>query len=254
MGICQVDYDYLANRYDQCRALSQKDETLWRCLFEQHLGLDRTSRVLDVGCGTGRFSILIAKHFQCSVVGIDPSSSMLTQGRTKCSNGEFVCLRARGEALPFSEGVFDVCLASQVIHHFQDKYQAFAEMYRVLHYGGRVGIRTSSHAHLRRILDYRFFPSALRIDCERLPDVPEVRDMLLAVGFSTVGQKLVRQQLFESVDDYLAKLHDKYSSVLSLISEEEYQSGLEEATTYLRNGEFKTTDRYAEITFVVGIK
>jgi ubiquinone/menaquinone biosynthesis C-methylase UbiE len=254
MCISQVNYDDLANGYDQCRALSPNDEMLWRCLFEQQLGLVKTSRVLDVGCGTGRFSVLIARQFQCSVVGIDPSLSMLAQARSKCSNGEPKCLGARSEALPFSQGAFDVCLASQVIHHFRDKPRAFLELYRVLSDGGRLGIRTAAHEHLTKILDYRFFPSALQIDCERLPNIPDVRDMLLAVGFSTVKQIVIRQQLFESADDYLAKVRNKYSSVLSLISQQEYQNGLEEAAAYLRNNELETNDLYTKVTFLVGIK
>jgi len=63
----------------------------------------------------------------------------------------------------------------------------------------------------------------------------------------------VRQPLFESADDYLNKLYNRYASVLFLIPEEEYQRGLEEAVEYLRKCE-SAEDRYAEITFLVGVK
>jgi ubiquinone/menaquinone biosynthesis C-methylase UbiE len=249
-----INYDNLADQYDRSRTLSPVNEVLWLDLFKQHLGLDKTSRVLDIGCGTGRFSILIAQQFRCAVVGIDPSFSMLTKGKVKCLNDQVTWLRTRGEAIPFSEGIFDVCFASQVIHHFDDQLRAFVEMHRVLRHGGRIGIRISSHAQLKTILDYRFFPSALQIDRKRLPDIQTVRGLMQTVGFSIEAQKDVRQQLFESADDYLAKLGDKYSSVLSLISEEEYRKGLEKAAVYLGDGEFKPSDQYAEITFLVGVK
>lgn len=253
MGTCQVDYDNLADLYDRSRALSQAKEILWLNLFKQHLGLGVTSRVLDVGCGTGRFSISIARQFRCAVVGIDPLPSMLAKAKEKCST-EIAWLLARAEAIPVADDAFDACLASQVIHHFQDKHQAFAEMHRVLQHGGRLGIRYSSHVQLQTILDYRFFPSALRIDLERLPDIGAVRGLMRTVGFSVVEEHAVHQQLFESAEEYLEKLRNKYASVLSLISEEEYQKGLQKAAAYLKEHELAASDKYADITFLVGIK
>jgi ubiquinone/menaquinone biosynthesis C-methylase UbiE len=248
----QVPYDKLAAVFDRGRGLSAAKQMLWAGLFEKHLGLCRASRVLDVGCGTGRFSILTAKRFDCSVVGIDPSLSMLTKARAKCPQG-VEWLRGKSEALPFGTGVFDVCLASQVIQHFENKPQALAEISRVLRPGGKVGIRISSHAQLHTILDYRFFPAALQIERDRLPDIQAVRDMLFAAGFGRMEEYIVRQPLFESAEDYLEKLRTKYASVLCLISEEEYQRGLEKAAEYLRNGA-SADDQYAEITFLVSIK
>ena len=253
MSTPKVDYASIANTYDRGRSLSEAKEMLWLSLFKQHLGLDTTSRVLDIGCGTGRFSILIARQSQCAVVGLDPSPSMLAEAKAKCPN-EAEWLLARAEAIPFSDSLFDVCLASQVIHHFQDIHQAFVEMYRVLRYGGRLGIRYSSHAQLQTILDYRFFPSALLIDRERAPDIQAVRDLMRTVGFNVAKEHIVRQPLFESAEDYLKKLRLKYASVLSLISEEEYQKGLEEATVYLKERELEASDKYADITLLVGIK
>ncbi len=253
MTISQVNYDNLAERYDQERALPQAKETFWLNLFKQHLGLDETSLVLDVGCGTGRFSIPIAGQFRCTVIGIDPSSSMLTRAREKCPI-EIKWLSARAEAIPFTDGLFDLCLVSQVIHHFQDKQQAFFEMYRVLQHGGRLGIRYSSHAQLETILDYRFFPSALDIERRRMPDIHVVRDLMQTVGFNAVEEQVICQKLFESPERYLEKLRNKYASVLSLITEEEFQQGLEEASAYFRKRESEPSDGFAQITFIVGVK
>jgi len=248
----QVPYDSFADMFDQVRGLTTSKQTLWLNLFEKHLGLGNATRVLDVGCGTGRFSILIAERFACPVVGIDPSLPMLAKAKAKCSQGiGLFC--GKGEAIPFGEGVFDVCLVSQVIHHFENKPQALTEISRVLCPGGRVGIRISSHAQLHTILDYRFFPSALQIEHDRLPDIQVVKDMLLVAGFGWMEEYIVRQPLFESAEDYMKKLRTRYASVLSKISEEEYQRGLVEAAEYLHN-RVSADDQYAEITFLVSIK
>lgn len=252
MSIYQVPYDHFAEQFDRGRGLSAAKQVLWLSLFEKYLGLGKSSRVLDVGCGTGRFSIPIANQFECLVVGIDPSMSMLTKAKAKCPEG-VEWLRGKGEAMPFSDSAFDVCLASQVVQHFHDMFQAFGEIYRVLQPSGRVGIRISSHAQLETILDYRFFPSGLQLERKRLPDIQIVRNMLLTAGFGQLEECIVRQPLFESADDYLAKLRSRYASFLLLISEDEYQTGLEEAAKYLCKHE-PAADKYADITFIVGSK
>jgi ubiquinone/menaquinone biosynthesis C-methylase UbiE len=249
----RVDYASLADSYDKGRGLSPAEEALWQDLFERYLDLNADSHVLDVGCGTGRFSVLMARQAQCAAVGLDPSSSMLAKAFAKCAcHVDWVL--ARAEAMPLPDAMFDACLASQVVHHFQDKDQAFAEMYRVLRPGGRLGIRYSSHAQLRTILDYSFFPSALAIDLARLPDVHVLKGLMQATGFAVVEEHVVCQQLFESGKDYLEMVRSRYSSVLSLIAEEEHQKGLREIAAYLQCHEFREQDRYAEITFIVGVK
>lgn len=251
MRTTQIPYDEFADRFDRGRALSEAKEATWFDLFKKHLGLCQASRVLDLGCGTGRFSILIARRQGCSVIGVDPSRSMLAKARTKSPHGvQWTC--GRGEAIPSSAGTFDVCLVSQVIQHFQNKPLAIAEIHRVLRPGGRVGIRLSSHAQLATILDYRFFPSGLHIELERLPDVHIVKEMLLTAGLDHLEEHSVRQPLFTSAADYLDKLRDKYASFLHLISEEEYHRGLKEATDYLCSHKLDN-DMYAEITFLVGV-
>jgi ubiquinone/menaquinone biosynthesis C-methylase UbiE len=65
-----VDYVNIAETFDTSRALSHAKKDLWFGLFESHFELDKTSRILHVGCGTGRFAILLAEEFQCAVVGV----------------------------------------------------------------------------------------------------------------------------------------------------------------------------------------
>ena len=46
-----------------------------------HISRAEMSLVIDLGCGTGRFSELLAAHFSAQVIGIDPSLKMLDQAR-----------------------------------------------------------------------------------------------------------------------------------------------------------------------------
>ena len=253
MGLSEVNYTDLARAFDCGRALTEDKLDLWLALFRQHLRLDHSSCVLDVGCGTGRFAIPLALKLECTVVGVDPSAAMLAEGNAK-STHVVTWLQGRAEMLPFAEGAFDACLASQVIHHFRDKGLAFPEICRVLKRGGRVGIRYSSHAQLRAILDYRFFPSALKIDLARVPTFEEVREDLRKAGLVMMGEYVVQQRLFDSPAEYLDKLRRKYASVLSLIPEDEFQHGLREAEAYFAVRDPDARDAKADVVFLVGIK
>jgi ubiquinone/menaquinone biosynthesis C-methylase UbiE len=248
----KVSYEKLADNFDCERALTQTKKAIWLELFNKYLGLCQDSYVLDIGCGTGRFSELFWSRYHCKVIGIDPASKMLDKSKIE-NNWEIQWILGIGENLPFPNETFDLCFVSQVFQHFHNKRQAIAEFYDVLRNGGKIGIRTSSHEQLKTILDYRFFPSGIQIEQARLPDIPEIKALLLDGGFKNLQEYHVRQPLFESTESYLGKLRNRYASFLSLITNDEYQKGLKYASDYLRENNLPD-DKYAEITFLIGYK
>ena len=74
-----MDYDKteIATTYDKARALAPETARLWQDLLSTHIDRDAISVVVDLGCGTGRFSELLAAHFGAQVIGIDPSEKMV---------------------------------------------------------------------------------------------------------------------------------------------------------------------------------
>ena len=90
--------------YDKARALAPKTRRLWQDLLSVHVDRTRISLVVDLGCGTGRFSELLAAHFGVQVVGIDPYHKMLKQARHKATIENLVYCQGSAEALPLQEG------------------------------------------------------------------------------------------------------------------------------------------------------
>jgi 2-polyprenyl-6-hydroxyphenyl methylase / 3-demethylubiquinone-9 3-methyltransferase len=93
--------------------------------------------VLDVGCGGG----LLAEEFArlgCRVTGVDPSEESLAAAGTHAVRQRLAIdyRRARGEALPFGDGSFDVAYCCDVLEHVDDASQVIAETARVLKSGG----------------------------------------------------------------------------------------------------------------------
>lgn len=66
-----------ANRYDSARSLPSQTKTQWLDALRSSIPEQQIRKILDLGCGTGRFTAALGKAFECSVVGVEPSRAML---------------------------------------------------------------------------------------------------------------------------------------------------------------------------------
>ncbi len=90
-------------------------------------------RILDLGCGKGRFAVHLARG-GAEVVGIDLSAAML--GHAKGIDRA----KASAKRLPFADGAFDAVIAVEVLEHVGDVRPVLEEARRVLRPGGRLAI------------------------------------------------------------------------------------------------------------------
>ena len=98
-----------------------------------------SQRWLDVGCGNGAFTQLIAEQCEpLTLVGIDPSEAQLAYARQQplLQSVEFV--NADAMALPFPDDAFDLAVMPLVIFFVPEPAQGVAEMARVVAPGGTV--------------------------------------------------------------------------------------------------------------------
>lgn len=92
-------------------------------------------RVLDVGCGEGRFCRMMTDR-GARITGIDPTIPLLGIAAT----GEGLYARAVGESLPFADASFDLAVTYLTLIDIPDYRTAIREIFRVLAPGGKVAV------------------------------------------------------------------------------------------------------------------
>jgi ubiquinone/menaquinone biosynthesis C-methylase UbiE len=91
-------------------------------------------RILEVACGTGRFTVMLADR-GADIVGMDISEAMLEQGRRKAAatgvEGELSFMQGDAGRIPFPDDHFDAVFAMRFFHLAPDPEGFIKEMRRV---------------------------------------------------------------------------------------------------------------------------
>jgi len=96
--------------------------------------IKKTDRILDQGCGTGRYSFTLYKLGYENIVGMDFSPKLLeiAKENAKKLNYEIKFVEGDIRNMPFKDGSFDVVISAGVIEHVPETEKAMSEISRVL--------------------------------------------------------------------------------------------------------------------------
>jgi SAM-dependent methyltransferase len=123
-------------------------QTSWVTTKESHeipglLGLAPNCCVLEVGCGSGRYSLYVAQTAHCSVWGLDlnaegvRNANALAQQQGLSAQAKFQQCDV-SQPLPFADATFDAIYSNDVLCHIPGRLAVLRELHRVLRPGGHL--------------------------------------------------------------------------------------------------------------------
>jgi SAM-dependent methyltransferase len=139
--------------------------------FADQLELGDSSRVLEIGCGSGGPALHLVRLSGCEIVGVDvhgdgvANATRMAHEADLDARASFVRADA-SEALPFPSESFDALVCVDAVNHLRDRARVFGEWARVLAPGGRVlftdpitvtGALTSDEIAIRASIGYFVF-------------------------------------------------------------------------------------------------
>jgi demethylmenaquinone methyltransferase/2-methoxy-6-polyprenyl-1,4-benzoquinol methylase len=128
-------FDAIAPRYDLVnRIMTFRMDVGWRRKAADSLRLARTSRIVDLACGTGDFCRELARRGY-RPLGVDLSYGMLAAADTDRPLLQGDCL-----SLPFADHTVDGVTCGFALRNFVDLDDFLAELGRVLSPGGRIAL------------------------------------------------------------------------------------------------------------------
>jgi ubiquinone/menaquinone biosynthesis C-methylase UbiE len=218
-----------ANRYDAARDLLPQTKTAWMTALQAAIPASNIRAILDLGCGTGRFTESLATSFACPVTGIEPSAAMLDVAKSRdTSTLPHVITWKQGSAeqIPLEAHSVDLIFMSQIVHHLVDPHIALQEIDRVLYPGGYLAIRNGTKESDSEIPWLYCFPEANEIGGKRTPTRQNIIDWITTRNYALLSQQSIRQYFTSSYEECYGKVSGRGLSALIAISDEAFERGL----------------------------
>jgi len=203
-------------------------------------GVGKSSRAIEIGCGTGNYIAALEERTGCACWGIDPSEQMLSRAKGRYRKINF----QSGEAkqLNFPDGFYDLVFSVDVIHYLDNRPMFFGEANRTLKQGGRICTVTDSAWIIRHRQPLAvYFPETVEVELDRYPGIAELGDEMIQTGFEDVTESTVEFRY--RISDIQA-YREKAFSALRLISNDAFARGIKGMERDLTTGPIQCVSRY----------
>ncbi len=183
----QPAYDEWAEHYDEEDPSTLLDQPFLLSVIQPFEGC----RILDLGCGTGRYLRLVGHGSYA--VGVDLSRGMLARARRQTSATIAArWVQASVECLPFHARSFDRVVSGLVLDHVHDLRRFFGGIAETLKPGGRA-IVTAVHPDMQRLTGPTVKFTAAGREFHTQGTIHEIRDILAAVAQAHLSVEQLRE-------------------------------------------------------------
>lgn len=231
------NFDNIAGQYARYR------KTHPGVLMNLLININRESKVLEIGCGTGNYIITLSSILGCQAWGIDISKEMLFRAQERSNR---VCFKLSDVFdMDFPDDFFDLAFSVNVIHHISDLWGYFKQCYRVLKSKGKIMTATDSEWTLRNRRPLtQYFPETLEIDLKRYHPIEKIEEIMSDLGFLNIKDEITEYYYYlEDISPY----REKSFSSLNLISKEAFERGIKRMEEDLKNGPIPCVSRFVMI-------
>lgn len=207
-------FEKIYDKYDVMNSIiSFNRHKAWRRDVMRRMKVKKGTKALDVCCGTGDWTLALAKAVgrKGTVIGLDFSKNMLSiaekkQSEKKLNHVQFI--HGNAMELPFEDNSFDYVTIGFGLRNVPDYMTVLAEMYRVVKPGGKVvcletsqptliGFKQIYAFYFKKIMPLlgRIFAKSyneyswLQESTKAFPNKKKLKQMFLDTGFSKVKVK-----------------------------------------------------------------
>jgi len=185
-------YDAIGRTYDTTR---RADPDLTRCL-KRHLNFRPGARYLDIGCGTGNYTVAL-QQLGARMYGLELTSTMLAKARLKSDRVRWI--QGNAESLPFRDRCFDGATGTFTLHHMKHPERAIEEVFRVIDHG-RFVIFTADLPQSSGYWLNEYFPVGMAAMHKQMPPAADIVRHLEHAGFTAI--KLDPWEIPEDIQDW----------------------------------------------------
>jgi len=213
----------------------------------QFLSPEKRSFYLDVGCGTGNYTIDL-NNKGLKFYGVDPSARMLEEAMFKSQKIKW--MEGTAESISVEDKIFNGAIAVLTVHHWLDFPASFSEINRVLKIRGSFIIFTALPEQMENYWLHHYFPEMMRRSVKQMPSLRLINQAIHHTGFKLISsEKYFVQENLKDLFLYSGKNHPAIyldedvrkgiSSFVNLSSSAETQTGLKNLAIDLANGTFE---------------
>jgi len=218
-------FDRVASKYAHVR---NTDPDVVEAIIHHLPTRSRPVDLVDIGCGTGRYTDIIARRFKgdLRLLCCDYSAAMIAECRTRMSRGfpskDIHYCRVSASDLSFADACIDAIVTFNAVHHF-DLDRFVIEASRVLRRGGLLSIYTRTPEQNARTVWGEHFPGFAERETRLYPS----ERLEEAIGsVSELRSKGIREFTYvrkEPPDSLLNRARHFHYSTFALYSKNEFK-------------------------------
>jgi ubiquinone/menaquinone biosynthesis C-methylase UbiE len=214
-----------ASVYNTARGLPPDTMAMWLETLRNHIDFSNVNHILDLGCGTGRFTSLLAALGRGFVTGVEPSQAMLDMALSSPLD-KIEWKQGEAENIPLPDQSVDLVFMSQVFHHLPDHQKALKQIHRVLTPNGQFAIRNGTKENNDEMPWFSCFPEALEYENKRQFTRDQIIDIVDGELFSLNTTTTVVQMFTRNYNEYFEKISSRGLSALIAICDAAFEQGV----------------------------